>query len=155
VRSSSEQEGEPPRHLDIRKLDLDRTVVVAGDQRRQELAEERQKGPRVLLGLCYEIGEASGLGERTQDHLAQITRELVRRALPASAGLVSLGHEDRLTDPRSDALNARAREPCRGPEPAYLESLSGLATRAWVQSGLLVGVKRTRSALHLVSASAA
>jgi hypothetical protein len=111
VRSSGEQEGEPPRHLDIRKLDLDRTaiiVVVAGDLPRQELAEERQKGPRVLLGLCHEIGEASGLGERTQDHLAQITRELVRRALPASAGLVSLGHEERLTDPRSGALNARA-----------------------------------------------
>jgi hypothetical protein len=115
VRSPGEEEGEAPRHLDIRKLDLDGTVVVAGDQRRQELAEERQKGPRVLLGLCYEIGEAAGLGERTQDHLAQIARELVRRALPASAGLVSLGHEDRLADARSGALDARAREPNGNP----------------------------------------
>jgi len=146
VRSSGKEEGEPPRHLDIRKLDLDRTVVVAGDQRRQELAEERQKGPRVLLGLCHEIGEASGLGERTQDHLAQIPRELVRRALRASAGLVSIGHEPGLTGSRSGALNARA--PSRAADPcAYLESLSGLATCAWVQRGLLFGVKRTLSAL--------
>jgi hypothetical protein len=111
VRSSGKEEGEAPRHLDIRKLDLDRAViivVVAGDLPRQELADERQEGARALLGLCHEIVAASGVGERAQDHLAQIPRELVRRALPASAGLVSLGHEDRVTDPRSDALNARA-----------------------------------------------
>src|SRR4029077_6136672 len=52
----------------------------------------------------------TSIGERAQDHLAQIPGELVRRALPASAGLVSLGHEERLPDARSGALNARAQE---------------------------------------------
>jgi hypothetical protein len=82
-----------------------------GDLRGQELAEEGQKGPRVLSGLRREIVEASGVGERAQDHLAQIARELVGRALPAPAGLVSFCHEDGLTDPRSGALNPRARKP--------------------------------------------
>jgi hypothetical protein len=110
LRSAGEQECEAPRHLQIRQRDLDRSGVPAGNHGRQELAEQAQEGARVGLGLRGEIVAAAHIGERAQDHLAQIPGELVRRALPASARLVSLGHEDRLTDARSDALNMRARE---------------------------------------------
>jgi hypothetical protein len=123
LRSAGEQECEPPRHLEIRERDLDRAVLPASDLHRHELAEQAQEGARVRFGLRGEIVAAAHIGERAQDHLAQIPGELVRRALAASAGLVSLGHEERLPDARSDALNARAREVARrtpGRPPAGL-----------------------------------
>jgi hypothetical protein len=93
VLAPGHQEGESPRHLEIRHPGLRRLLLLlVTDVSRQEPAEEPQEGARRLLGLGCEIGAAAHIGERAQDHLAQFARELVRRSLPAPAGLQSLGH---------------------------------------------------------------
>src|SRR3954447_25639475 len=81
-------------HVSHLLIHLQRTVGIARNRRRQNLAEQRKKRARVFLGLPHEIRLPAGTIERAKDHLPQGSGDFVRRAFlpPACLGCARSSH---------------------------------------------------------------